>query len=546
MEDQSNGRIKEFKTGLGDTEDVVKRHAEKAISLRKDKRDDKIQRMRRRQTQEEQQKSKIPDKFEEQALAAREVFLRTGSMESLVFIQRYLRCMDDEDINNLLDDQGLLASSLVPLLTHPNIQYVVIASDCLVNITGSVNAQKISSVAAIMTKTNFISIAHTHITTTTNSNNVSPIRLDMWMCIANMACLCQDARNILLQTSIFRNFNTNQNATPPPPPFMLELSLGDPATLPILLLILEGFCAEKEAVPNEPFIMAHWRLICNILYTICPPPMKDTQMDDDHLKHLSMILLIINSTLKKVSSEFCIRLLAIERPLISFLVGLAQRTEKELVNQIRILQTLVHIGLQNVPQYEFQNIMREAGCVQLMSVLSHSGNERVRREAMMWIGNYASECFQFVKHLLECRAFDGVTAYLKHPSQPALVSQAIYVLAAASQSCYRNSDLNSVFQSNETLKVLLGQNKWLCHTAHRLGRLGCDEATLDILSLWINLIKWDKHFIVPLLEETGGLSKVDELLASKNTAIWSAANRLDELLQHYNNNNNNEEMDTMN
>lgn len=545
METQSNGRIKEFKTGLGDTEDVVKRHAEKAISLRKDKRDDKIQRMRRRQTQEEQKQSKIPDKFQEQAFAARDVFLRTGSMESLVFIQRYLRCMDDEDINNLLDDQGLLASSMVTLLTHPNIQYVVIASDCLVNITGSVNVQKISSVAAIMTKTNFISIAHQHINTNQNNGGVSPIRLDMWMCIANMACLCQDARNILLQTSIFRNFNTNQNSTPPPPPppFMSELISNDLATLPIILLILEGFCAEKESVPNEPFIMAHWRLICNLLYTICPPPMKDTQMDDDQLKHLSMILLIINSTLKKVSSEFCIRLLAIERPLISFLVNLAQRTEKELVNQIRILQTLVHIGLQNVPQYEFQNIMREAGCIQLMSALSHSGNERVRREAMMWIGNYASECFQFVKHLIDCRAFDGVTTYLQHPSQPALVSQAIYVLAAASQSCYRNS--GSVLESNETLKVLLGQNKWLCHTSHRIGRRGCDDVTLDILSLWINLIKWDKHFIVPLLEETGGLSKVDELLASKNPAIWKLANSLDELLQQYNNNNN-EEMDTMN
>lgn len=518
---QSSHRAKDFKSNLGDTQDVVKRHAEKAQSLRREKRDEKIQRMRTRDTKSV---STIPDKFLENALAARDAFLRTGSLESLQFIQRFLRTMDDDDINILLDDRGALAASIVTLLGHSNPVVVLTASDCLVNITGSVNAEKISSVAAVLTKTNFVQIAHAHV-----SNTKSPLRLDMWMCVANMACLCQDARNVLLQTSLFKVVHSPSaggGGGMNPPPFSSELASQDPATLPIILLILFGYCADKDSVLNEPFVMAHWKTLCNLLYTTSPPPMRGSN------ETLNMLLLIIGETLKKSSEAFCIRLLSIERPLISFLVGLCPRIE-EVSDQICILQTLVHIGLLNVPQHEFQSIMREAGCIQMMAIYSQSGNDRIRREAMMWLGNYASECYEFVTHLLSVGALDGITAYLQHPSQLGLMSQAIYVLSAASQSCYRNRNE----ASDQVLKTLLGQNGWLRFTSQRVGRKGCNDLTVDILTLWVKLMEWDKHFIRPILEETGGLHRLDELLADKDPRIYAAAAALDELLQ------NNEEME---
>jgi hypothetical protein len=513
-------RAKDFKSNLGDTNDVVKRHADKAQSLRREKRDEKIQRMRNRETKSET----MPDRFLENALAARDAFLRTASLESLQFIQKFLRTMDDEDINHLLDDKGALASHMVLLLKHPNPLFVLTASDCLVNITGSVSAEKISSVAAVLTKTDFINIAHAHV-----SNVNSPLRLDMWMCIANIANLCQDARNVLFQTSLFRVVPSPGGGGNSNPPFSSELALQDPATQPIILLVLFGLCADKESLINQPFVMAHWHQICSLLYNACPAPMRG-----EHNESLNMLILIISKILskEKSSDEFCIRLLSIERPLISFLVKLCPRVE-DIANQIRILQTLVHIGLQSVPQYEFQNIMREAGCIQMMSLYSQSPHDRIRREAMMWIGNYANECYEFVTHLLSVRAFDGITEYIQHPSEKSLMCQAIYVLSAASESCCRNK----TEESNQVLKTFFGQNGWLRFTSQRVGRKGCNDLTFDILKLWVMLINWDKHFVRPILEETGGLAKVDELLADKDPRIWSAANALDELLQQ------NEEME---
>lgn len=516
---QSSHRAKDFKSNLGDTEDVVKRHAEKAQSLRREKRDEKIQRMRTRDTKSV---TTIPDKFLENALAARDAFLRTGSLESLQFIQRFLRTMEEDDINLLLDDSGALAASMVTLLGHNNPIAVLSASDCLVNITGNVNAKKISSVAAVLTKTNFVQIAHAHV-----SNMKSPLRLDMWMCVANMVCLCQDARNVLLQTSLFKVVHSGPGgAGMNTPPFSSELASQDPATLPIILLILFGYCADEDTVLNEPFVMAHWKTLCNLVYTTSPHPMRGSN------ETLNMLILIMKGTLKKASEAFCIRLLSIERPLISFLVGLCQRIE-DVPDQIRILQMLVHIGLLNVPQHEFQSIMREAGCIQMMAIYSQSGNDRIRREAMMWLGNYASECYEFVTHLLSVGAFDGITAYLQHPSQLGLMSQAIYVLSAASQSCYRNRSE----ASDQVLKTLLGQNGWLRFTSQRVGRKGCNDLTFDILTLWVKLMEWNKHFVRPILEETGGLNRLDELLADKDPRIYAAAAALDELLQ------NNEEME---
>lgn len=505
----SNSRASEFKTGLGDINQVSKRHAEKAGLRSKKNRNDKISRMRKQNSGGDT--FVVPDNFSEQAFLARNVFLKTASLESLQFIQRFLRVATKREINSFLDEQGMLASAMVTLLKHNSTVFVMIASDCLVNITGNVKSDKLSSVAMVLTKTDFIPIAYAHV-----MNQQSPIRLDMWMCIANMALLCQDARNYLLETPLFKSNN---------PPFTAELAQQDPATLPVVLLTLYAFYPQKDdtIVLNEPFTMAQWRIICNILYTKYPPPMKQTDSDRD----LSMILLIILSIFDNSSAAFRIRLISIERLFIAFLVGLLPRI-CDIDDKIRVAKILVHIGMLDVPQCEFQNIMREAGCIQLMTDLSQSGHELLKRESMVWIANYASESYTFVTHLLHCRAFDGITVYLQRPSEVKYMNQAIHVLKTASQSCYNNRTT----ESDEVLKTLLNQNGWLRLTSQRIGRVGCVELTLEILSFWIALVKWDIHFIRPILEDSRGLERLAELLADKNPAIWSLANRLDEMLNN--------------
>lgn len=503
---EEHSRAGEFKTGLGDINQVSKRHAEKAGLRSKKKRDEKISRIRK---QPQSNDNSIQNNIEE-VISARDIFLKTASLESLQFIQRFLKTANKQEINSVLDDRGMLASAMVMLLKHNSTVFVLIASDCLVNITGTVEKERLSSAAAVLTKTDFIPLAYAHI-----MNSQSPIRLDMWMCVANLASLCQDARTILLETPLFKSTN---------PPFSAELARQDPATLPMVLLILYAFCAKRDSVLNEPFVMAQWRLLCSILYSGYPAPYRQEDGTDTTL---SMIIMIILSILTKSSPELAIRLMAIERPLITFLVGLYTRLVNT-IDKIRVAKTLVCIGHMDVPQCEFQNIMREAGCIQLMTALSQEANEDLRREAMVWIANYAVESYLFVTHLIQCRAFDGVIAYLQHPSGNKYTSQAIYVLKAASQSCYTNRNA----ESDEVLRMLLGQNGWLRFTSQRIGRKGCDEITLEILSLWIALIKWDIHFVRPILEESRGLDRLAELLADKNPAIWSSANRLDEMLNN--------------
>ena len=508
---EEHSRAGEFKTGLGDINQVSKRHAEKAGLRSKKKRDEKITRIRK---QNNNATFVVPDNYSEQALLARNVFLKTASLEALQFIQKFLKTAEKREVNALLDDQGMLASAMVTLLKHNSTVYAPIAADCLVNIIGYVKKDKLSSVATVLTKTDFISIAYAHV-----MNQQSPIRLDMWMCIANMACLCQDARNYLLETPLFKSNN---------PPFTVELAQQDPATLPVMLLTLQTFYPQKDTqkeddtyVLNEPFTMAQWRALCNILYTNCPAPMKQTDRDRD----LSMVLLIMRSVFDRATPLFRIRLTSIERPLIVFLVGLLPRI-CAIDDKIRVAKMLVDFGIVDVPECEFQNIMREAGCIQLMTDLSQSGHEALKREAIVWIANYAAESYTFVRHLLQCRAFDGIVAYLQHPSDIKYTNQAIYVLKTASQSCYTNRTA----ESDEVLRTLLGQNGWLRFTCERIGRIGCVELTLEILSFWIALVKWDIHFVRPILEELGGLKKLDVLLADKNPAIWSLSNRLDEML----------------
>jgi hypothetical protein len=207
--------------------------------------------------------------------------------------------------------------------------------------------------------------------------------------------------------------------------------------------------------------------------------------------------------------------------MIAFMVGMCKRVSIINYNQIRVQRILVMLSKYNAPGNVFAHAMRAAGCIPLMAGLSVSGNERVQKEALMWIGNYAAGGHAFVQHLLECNAFDGIVGFLRRAPKQHVLDQALYVLTAAVQ------------QQEEiagTLRSLLTQKHFLEFTSRHVGQVGCDTRSADILGMWVALLKWNRTFVQPLLEESHGLERVDQLLGSPNPVLYRLASQVDDIV----------------
>jgi len=516
FKEEGSRRAKEFKTGLGDTNDVVERHVQRAALSKRDKREEKLKSFRNKPLITDKDVINLANHSVDQyntntIIQLRQRFIDEGSLEATKHIQQFLHTANETDSNMIINP--FLTSALVTLLTHNDVNYVCAAADCLVNITGIGSVESIQSIAVILTKTPFLQILYQHV-----RNPQSPIHLDMWKCVANLAGLCQDARNILLQTPIFRAINDV------PPAFVCEFDRQDPATLFALVMCLYSFVSHKESSLNELFVMSHWRRITHFLYDLFPAPFREDEETPTLI--LEPLIQVIEHILCNASEEFAIRLVSIEKPLITFLVSLCLRVIKN--NRLHVARTLCRIGKLNVPQMEYHHIMREAGCIQIMTNLTQDNNERLQREGLMWISNYGSECPQFVQHLLHSGSFDTVISFIKRSPKETFLNIALYALAAACKTCYTNKTA----ESNSILQSLLIEKGWLGLTVAHVARKGHVDITLTILNLWIGLIKWNKHCVLPIIEESGGLDRVADLLGDDNPAIYMLASKIDDMVEH--------------
>lgn len=506
-------KLRYFKTGLGDGENATKRHVEKASVLRRKKHDEKMQRLRN------QNSALLPslDDSKTNILQCKQVFLSTASYDTLVYLKNFAHVCSEQELNDILDVP--LVVSLSSLLLHKQMEYQIAAADCLVNITGCVGNEKINTIGHLLLKTPFLQVIHQHLVSKT------AIFLDAWKIVANIACLCHDARSIMLCSPIFSSHVEHQAGALPI--FAAEFDCHNEATLPILVLIMHAFSCVEQG--HEAFVYAQWKRLVVLLFRIFPEPMVQREQEENTL--LELLILTIENTMEnttKDNSVIGIRLLSLTKELIPFMVKLVMRVHGMGQNRWRIVRFLVRVGQLHVADFEFQNLMREAGAIQLMCRLCDQINEPLRIEAMRWIGNYASECTTFVQHLLNFKAFDAVISYIRRSPKESVIDQAIYIMDATVKACIKEAPA-----SNCVLQDLLIEKQFLSITVQRVGQVGCETRTLDILGMWYRLLKWNKRFVLPILEEHGGLDRVDILLGDKNPVIYKAASQIDDFIQSY-------------
>jgi hypothetical protein len=193
------------------------------------------------------------------------------------------------------------------------------------------------------------------------------------------------------------------------------------------------------------------------------------------------------------------------------------------VNQLRICQFLVQVGM--LPHTVLIQRMVDAGGIAVMSRMMQDKNERLRREGLLWIANLALDGFKFVELLFDSKALEHAYITIRSRDRPYLVRNAIFAMLNVCKTCLANT-MNP--RSEDIMGHLIDNYQLMAHTVQYVDVPGCDELTIDILCLWNNAIKWRPAFVIPLLEERGGLDKVSQMLSHRNTKIYKLAVEIDD------------------
>lgn len=501
-------RKEDFKTGLGSGKDVTQRHVERYNGIRKQKRERALARIRYEDAGKGGNAFDLAFKsYTPQALCVQH------DPNALNMLRKCLHEGDDDQINTNLfkllgysDQHGSpVIRLLVQLVSGNNQAAGTMAMNCLVNLTGAkIEPTHQPLLAQLIIEAQFLDAATAHITDDTI------LAKDCWYVVANLISLCETSRDVVLSCTLFKNVHRDEHWKSP---FLSEMQRGRPE---YDILIFTVVCAAFETgntLPDFAFCFATLLFVIKSLTLNWHAPRKESTAEPDRVLSLSLSALAYFAEKCVSTNVRHVELFAkvfgeAERKLrgFTFLFDLAPRVNK--VNQRRLLRVFVKAGKFNDTSLALQNLMQQSGAIQLMLRFAQDPDVALQREALVWLGNYASENIEFVRHIHALDGFRTVAQCLRRAPTHDVRNSAVYCLMQACNIC-------TSFPHGEAEQViiyLLQQCKLVSITCQHLGDVGDPQLTVDILETWLALLQWNREEVSRDIEDHGGQDKVEMLL----------------------------------
>ena len=504
-------RKEDFKSGLGSTKDVTKRHVEKQHGIRKKKRENKLGRFRHVDAGQGGSAFEIALKeYNPRALyGQKDVF-------ALDALEKCMRAANDEQMNKYFtyllaysDKRGSpIIPILVQLLGQENGTLGMKAMSCLVNVTGAnLEPQYQPLLAQLIIEAQFLDAVTAHIIEDT------VIAKECWYVIANLISLCETSRDVVLSCVLFKNVYNDETWRSP---FLGEMQRGRPEYDVLIFTVVCGaFETGMVSLPDPAFCFATLLYVIKYLVMHWHTGKRESTAEPDRV--LALGLSALAHFAEKCSSQNLEHVTLFARLFgqaeekiqgFSFLVNLATRVNT--ANQRRLARIFVKAGKFNDSALAMQTLMYKAGCLDLMIRFVEEADPRLQREGLMWLGNYASDSLQFAIQIKERDGFKVVSQRLRRAPTHDLRNGAVYCLMQACNIC---SNALPQERAEQTLVHLVYHCNIIQITCQHLGDLGDPQLTIDILELWLTLLrKWNTSSISLIIEEHGGQDKVEQLL----------------------------------
>jgi len=503
-------RKEDFKTGLGNGENAIERHIEKRNGIRKQKREDKLARIRHvavditgfQNALKTYKPMELYQRTNVGALDALNTCMRLGTDDQLNKHFTYLLAYSDK--------QGSpVVQTLIQLLGENNPDIGLKAMSCLVNLSGAnLEPQYQPLLAQLIIEAGFLNAATAHIT------EDSIVAKECWCVVSNLISLCETSRDVVLSCILFKNIHKDENWSSP---FLTEMQKGrSEYDVLIFTVVCGAFETGSISLPDPAFCFATLMFSIKYIMMHWHPGRSETTSNPDRV--LELVLSALAHFANKCSSQNKDHIILFARIFgqaeekmqgFSYLINLASRVKA--ANQHRLARVFVKAGKFNDPSLTMQRLMYKSGCVQLMIGFVESVDPKLQREALMWLGNYAADSLEFVLHIREQGGFRSIAQRLRSAQSHALRNAAVYCLM---QACNVSSAYLPNEQASSCLIHLVTDCRIIQITCRHINDTGDPQLTIDILELWLTLLRWkNKHLnIANIIEEYGGDDKVERLL----------------------------------
>lgn len=536
-------RKDDFKKGI---KDKTQKRQDENLSLRKQKRNDKLTHRRVAVKQDD------ASTFEQMLASYDKNALLNGNLDQLKRLNRMLgiatKDMLDKHVHTLLFTAGPEAKPIVLIklidacrTTDPNLTEVTqIALTCLINLTGTVTSFELECAEAIV-KAGFLQIVQTHIDLFLLGKHPTMdtmMHSRLWEVVIHLIISCPEARDIVLESPLMGfhgKCEAAANST-----FMRDLayvSTCKQELVPVLLTVICGIYEMNDnKLPPWLFTFGTWKRVIDALYSLQALPYAE--MNDSVRFTLTYTLNIVFYCFKRLLPHESILLIGIAEP-----VRLMQKLTQlyagaNLINQLRIVQIFVRLGFLPSKESEFQVCMEKAGCVPLMMRTVQSNEERLRQHGFLWVGNFMADSVVFVQRMIQVGLMDALIPSIRRDKEH-IRRNAVYALMTMFSACDQDRRNNMQYSemANGVMFALVAKHGLFRWITPFIGVTGQEDVSCDVLNVVAGALRWNKRVTMEAIETADTPERVTMLLnqisgmkGSQYTSLYNAAITVDDLM----------------
>lgn len=489
-------RQSEFKTGIGSGQIVTQKHREKNESLRKDKRQTAMARIRGITLINPN--ASFPDMLKR--------YMKEPTIEKLFYLlQQASEAEIITNANNMLQG-GKVLHLLVRAMAGSDQKNGVQAMDCLIFITGVHIAGDEVEYAKLLSHPGTFATIAAHIEEDT------VLALGMWSLANNLMDIGVQSKVAVLASPLFSG---GSNAL-----IFKELRRKRPNfQSTIIRTIMTTFQADKYHLPPREYIYNMWPFIMDFFYTIAPIAKRSySDEDDSRIHYLCILLEAFKAKSQQEDDVVFFGQLALHNiPFITYLLQLIPRTG--MVNQQRLSFFLVKVSLLETPP--LMQAMRSAGGLAIMTTLTQMPNVKVQENGILWIANFCSDSIEHVQETLQKGVFFTIGRLLTAGHKYDLIKPIVWLFKASCSVC-----VDALPAANSFLERIVKEANVVQSTVSAITKVAEVTLLCDILDLWKDLVRWNPEEILNQLEMFGAEQKLSLLLQHKNSDVFDKAEAL--------------------
>lgn len=496
----------EFKTGIGNGKLITDRHREKNDSLRKDKRQKAMLRVRGISVIDPN--ASFTKMFEE--------YMKMPTIERLFYLLKQATEVELITNANVILQGGKVLRLLSRAMGGADRVSGIQALSCLSLITSVEISEDEKIYANILCEPVMFAPVVAHIEEDTE------MAIEMWALANNLIAIGLQSKVTVLASSLFNNPNAF---------IFQELRRKRPAFQKVIIRIIStSIRSHRDHLPSRGYIELIWPFVIDAFYTNLPLVKRQTTDDDQEtIGHLCALLQAFKAKSQQEDDVVFFGQLALRNiPFISYLMQLVPYLGME--NQQRIAFFLVKVSLFNMPSV--MEAMRAADGLSIMHHLTQTPNEELQINGVKWIANYCLCSLGHVQNVFDQGAFSNIGRLMTIGHKYKLLESTIWLFTAACNSCVCALDTNYNV-ANKLLFQITQHASILKITISAITKVAEVHLLCDILDLWTNLVHWNPEKILSELDSMGAEYKLSLLLQHKDSNVFDKAEVLMDAMDNH-------------